>query len=332
MATSKIKLPAYSTSGLAQAPSKCYEIVMIHNSVLSLIGNTPIIELTRLHTGPGKLFAKAEFLNPGASVKDRVARHVITAAKVAGRLHDGQCVVEATSGNMGAGLALVCAALGHPFVAVMSKGQSEARARMLLQLGAKVMLVDQIDGVPGKVTGNDMKTAARVAKQFATQNGGYYVNQFTERECVEAHFRSTGPEILAELAHVDVFASCVGSGATFVGVSRALKTKWPSAKCIAVEAMGCEALSKTKVTKPRHIIQGTGFGIVPPLWDESVCDGFAAVSDDEVLEMQLRLGKLEGLYVGFSAAANVLAAKRILDSHKEGLWAIVLLSDSGLKY
>src|SRR6516164_5509815 len=139
----------------------------MHASAFDLIGRTPLVALDRAYDGPGRIVAKAEFLQPGGSVKDRAAKAIILAARRDGRLKPGMPVVEMTSGNMGAGLAVVCAALGHPFIATMSAGNSPQRARMLESLGAEVVIVPQVAGEPGQVTGQDIAAAARVAEMIA---------------------------------------------------------------------------------------------------------------------------------------------------------------------
>lgn len=166
--------------------------------------------------------AKAEFLQPGGSVKDRAAKAILLAARADGRLRPGMPVIEMTSGNMGAGLAVACAALGHPLVVTMSAGNSPARARMLEGLGAEVVLVPQVDGAAGQVTGADVEAAARVAAELARERGGFYVDQFNAVECITAHETGTGREILEQFgAPVDGWAAAVGTGCTFMGVARA---------------------------------------------------------------------------------------------------------------
>ncbi|MCB1334007.1 MAG: cysteine synthase family protein [Roseivivax sp.] len=307
----------------------------MHASTLDLIGGTPLVALDRAHDGPGRIVAKAEFLQPGGSVKDRAARAIVLAARADGRLRPGMPVVEMTSGNMGAGLAVVCAALGHPFIAAMSAGNSPARARMMEGLGAKVVLVAQVDGSPGQVTGADVAAAAEEAVRIAQDEGGFYVDQFNAAEGITAHQRTTGAEILRQYGGpVDGWVAAVGTGCTFLGVARALKAANPATVCAAVEPLGCEPLAGKPVTKARHIVQGTGYGLVPPHWDPSLMDLSLAVSDAEVEQWRRRLAVREGLYVGYSAAANVCAASRLLGSGRLGPGATVatVLCDTGLKY
>ncbi|MCV6901735.1 PLP-dependent cysteine synthase family protein [Achromobacter xylosoxidans] len=308
---------------------------MLATSSIELIGNTPLIALSRVHDGPGRIVAKAEFLQPGGSVKDRAAKAILLAARADGRLRPGMPVIEMTSGNMGAGLAVACAALGHPLVVTMSAGNSPARARMLEGLGAEVVLVPQVDGAPGQVTGADVEAAAHVAAELARERGGFYVDQFNAVECITAHETGTGREILEQFgAPVDGWAAAVGTGCTFMGVARALKAASAATVCAAVEPLGCEVLAGAPVTKPRHLIQGTSYGAVPPHWDPSLMDLSIAVADDEAQQWRRLLAVREGLYVGYSAAANVCAAAKLLRSGRLRPDATVatVLCDTGLKY
>ncbi|MRX49283.1 pyridoxal-phosphate dependent enzyme [Paracoccus sp. S-4012] len=308
---------------------------MIRASAVDLIGRTPLVALDRIHRGPGRVVAKAEFLQPGGSVKDRAARAIILAARKDGRLSPGAPVVEMTSGNMGAGLAVVCAALGHPFIASMSAGNSPARARMMEGLGARVVLVPQVDGLPGRVTGADIAAAAEVARRIAHEEGAFFVDQFNAAEGITAHASTTGPEILEQVGGpVDGWVAAVGTGCTFMGVARALKAANPLTLCAAVEPEGSRPLAGEPVVKPGHIIQGTSYGAVPPHWDASLMDLSIPVTDDEVRDWHRRLAVEEGLYVGLSAAANVCAAAKLLESGRlaEDATVATVLCDTGLKY
>lgn len=305
------------------------------SSALALIGRTPLLALDRVHTGPGRILAKAEFMQPGGSVKDRAALAIVEAARADGRLSPGRTVVEMTSGNMGAGLAVVCAVLGHPLVVVMSAGNSAARATMLRNLGAEVILESQVDGMGGQVTGRDIAAAAATARSVANERDGFYVDQFHAREGMLAHRSTTGPEIWEQCGgRVDAWVAAVGTGATFLGVAAALRTVSPSIVCAAVEPTGCRPLTGEPVTKSRHLLQGIGYGSVPPHWDASLMDLGLAVSDEEAETWRRALAVREGLYVGFSAAANVCAAARLLGSGCLPTDAVVatVLCDSGLKY
>ncbi|QGN55485.1 PLP-dependent cysteine synthase family protein [Novosphingobium sp. Gsoil 351] len=308
---------------------------MIAASATALIGRTPLVALDRIHRGSGRIVAKAEFMQPGGSVKDRAALAIVEAARSDGRLPPGRTVVEMTSGNMGAGLAVACAALGHPLVVTMSAGNSEARARMLEGLGAEVVLISQVDGVPGRVTGADIAAAAAAARRIAAERGAFYVDQFNAAEPIHAHQFGTGREILDQAGcPIDGWAAAVGTGATFMGVARALKAASAATWCVAVEPQGSAPLGGGRVSKPGHILQGTGYGAVPPHWDAPLMDESMEVSDTEASDWRHRLAAEEGFYVGFSAAANVCAAVRLLESGRLRRDAVVatVLCDTGLKY
>lgn len=274
-------------------------------------------------------------MQPGGSVKDRAARAIVLAAREDGRLAPGAPVVEMTSGNMGAGLAVACAALGHPLVVTMSAGNSPQRARMLEALGAEVVLVPQIDGAPGQVTGADVDAAADAAQHIAAERGGYYVNQFHAPECLRVHRETTGLEIWQQASgRVDAWVAAVGTGATFLGVAAALRARNPRVICAAVEPEGCQPLAELPVTKHRHRIQGTSYGSVPPHWEGHLMDLSIPVTDETVTGWRRALATREGLHVGYSAAANVAAAAALLSSGRlaPDATAVTVLCDTGLKY
>jgi cysteine synthase A len=302
-------------------------------STLNLIHNTSLIFLDKISaTLPGKIYAKAEHLQPGGSVKDRAAYQIILDAYENGSLKRGQTVVEMTSGNMGAGLALVCRQFGNPFVAVMSEGNSQERRRILNAFGAEIILTKQVDGSLGMVTGADIALAVDVAKDIAQNRNAFYADQFNNPSCIEAHFNHTGPEILRNLPEADVFIASVGSGGTFIGTSKYLKSVNPTIKCIAVEPENSAILKTGKVDNPKHIIQGTAYGLIPPHWDESLVDDFITASDEEVRDMKRRLSTDQGLYVGYSAAANVIAAQKFFQDSEKASNIVTILCDSGYKY
>jgi cysteine synthase A len=240
-----------------------------------------------------------------------------------------------TSGNMGAGLAVVCNVSGHPFVATMSEGNSPARARMLEALGAEVILVPQVEGSPGCVSGADITVATDRAIELARERTAFYVDQFNNPSCVRAHEEGTGPEIWEAVGpDLDAFITAAGTGGTFVGVSRFLTGKRPEIHCVAVEPEGAEILAGKEVTKPCHLLQGTGYSLVPPQWDPQLADDCIAVSDEEAARYRWLLADKEGLHVGFSSAANVSAAVKLIESGHLGESPTVatILCDTGLKY
>jgi len=315
-------------------PSYVLEGNLLVESAIDLIGRTPLIALDRIYRGPGRIVAKVEFLQPGGSVKDRAARAILLAARDDGRLRPGTPVVEMTSGNMGAGLAVACATLGHPLIITMSAGNSPARARMLEGLGAEVVLVEQVDGTPGQVTGRDVGAAAEAARRIASERDGFYVDQFHAAEGIAAH-EITGSEILEQFGGpVDGWVAAVGTGCTFMGVAKALKAANPVTVCGAVEPVGCRPLAGEAVTKARHMLQGIGYGSVPPHWNPALMDVSLAISDADAEEWRRTLASREGLYVGYSSAANVCAAVALLQSGELPANAVVatVLCDTGLKY
>jgi cysteine synthase A len=302
-------------------------------STLNLIHNTSLIFLDKISaTLPGKIYAKAEHLQPGGSVKDRAAYQIILDAYENGSLKKGQTVVEMTSGNMGAGLALVCRQFGNPFIAVMSEGNSPERRKILSAFGAEIILTKQVDGSPGMVTGADIALAVDVAKDITQSRNAFYADQFNNQSCIKAHFNHTGPEIIRDLLETDVFIATVGSGGTFIGTSKYLKSVNSNIKCIVVEPEKAAILKTGKVDDPKHIIQGTAYGLIPPHWEEALADDFITVSDEEVMDMKKRLSSDQGLYVGYSAAANVIAAQKYLQNSEKALNIVTILCDSGYKY
>ena len=306
---------------------------MILNSTLNLITKTPLLHLDKLtEEGKGRIYAKLEYLQPGGSVKDRAALQIILDAYKSDRLKQGQTVVEMTSGNMGAGLAFVCRQTGNPFVAVMPKGNSPERLKILRAFGAEIVLTDQVDGENGRVTGKDIEFASSVAKRLAQERTGYYVDQFNNSSSVKAHFETTGPEILDDLGDLDVFITCVGSGGTFTGTAKYLKSRNKDIRCYAVEPVNSAILKTGKIINPKHIIQGTGYGLIPPHWDPDLADDIITVSDEEVIDMTKRLSLEQGLYVGYSSGANVAAAMKLLQETGGHLKISTIICDSAYKY
>jgi cysteine synthase A len=308
----------------------------ILKQITDFIGHTPLIELRHTDQGSGRLLAKMEFIQPGGSIKDRAALQILKDAHENGKLIPGQPVVEMTSGNMGAGLAVVCRALGHPFIAAMSEGNSPERVKILKALGAEVVLVPQVDGSPGRVTGSDIAGAVAVARQMAKEKNAFYVDQFNNASCITAHYTTTGPEIWHDLAgEIDAFVACIGTGATFIGTSRYLKEQKRTVCCAAVEPENAAILKTGVVQNPRHIIQGTGYSLVPPLWEPGLADHILTVSDEEVEKQTRQLASQEGLYVGYSSGANVCAALHLIRSgrlKKKNPVVVTVLCDTAFKY
>ncbi|SEI01118.1 cysteine synthase A [Paenimyroides aquimaris] len=237
-----------------------------------------------------------------------------------------------TSGNMGAGLAVVCKQFGNPFLAVMSEGNSIERRKILKALGAEILLTKQVDGTQGMVTGKDIEYASEVAKKYAEENNAFYVDQFNNPSSVLAHYNTTGQEIWDDLPEIEAFVSVVGSGGTFIGTSKFLKEQNPNIKCIAVEPENTAILKTGAIKSAKHIIQGTGYGLVPPHWEKDLADEIITVADDEVREMTVKLSQEQGLFVGYSAGANVVASIKFLQSNPEIKNIVTILCDTGYKY
>lgn len=307
----------------------------IKKSALELIGNTPIVALDRIYPGPGRILAKCEFMNPGASVKCRSSLHMITKALKSGELKPGGPVLEVTSGNQGCGLAVVCAVLQHPLTLTMSKGNSLQRAIHMEALGAKCLRVPQVEGTYGNVTYNDVKAAEEKVLQLAADTGAFYVNQFNNEDNAEAHYVTTGPEIWKQTGHhVDVFVATVGTAGTFVGTTKYLKEKNPNLKTFVVEPAGSEPIKGDPITKPLHLLQGSGYGCVPPLFKFENFNDTISVTDEEAMEYKNLIGEKEGLFVGYTSGANVAAAAKLLKSGfvPADSWVVTMLYDTGLKY
>ena len=306
-------------------------------SVVEAIGDTPLVELSRLAKGcNGRILAKLEFLNPGFSKKDRIARQIIEDAEADGTLAPGQTVVELTSGNTGTGLAIVCGIKRHPFVAVMSRGNSVERARQMTALGAEVVLVDQLPGSPpAEVSGGDLARAEDVAHRIAAERKAFRADQFRLQGNFRAHYLHTGPEILRQAAGIPIDAFCdfAGTGGSFAGCAAAFHEHDPNIQCFVVEPAGAAVLAGHPVTRPNHRIQGGGYSIadLPMLIDQRV-DGCLQVTDEEAIAGARKLAREEGIFSGFSSGANASAALQLLSGPFAGRTVVILLNDSGLKY
>jgi len=304
-------------------------------SAAHAIGHTPLVELSRI-TGDlsGRILAKLEYLNPGFSKKDRIARQIIDDAEADGSLKPGQTVVELTSGNTGTGLAIVCGVRSYPFVAVMSKGNTPERARMMRALGADVILVEQLEGSElGKVSGGDLQKVEEETQRIVAQRRAFRADQFVLQGSVRAHQLHTGPEILAQSdGAVQAFCDFVGTGGSLAGCTSAFKTHDPSIACYAIEPSGAATLAGEPVTRAGHRIQGGGYARELPLLDAAQLAGFLQVTDDEATAAARRLAAEEGIFAGFSSGANLAGALQLLNGPCRGQTVAILICDSGLKY
>jgi cysteine synthase A len=271
---------------------------MLVDSILQAVGGTPLIRLSKISSG--KVFAKAEFLNPGGSIKDRVAMHIIEAAEREGRLRPGMIIVEATSGNTGIGLTLVGVRKGYEVICVMPENMSEERKKIIAAFGGKCVFTPANESLSGCLK--------RLNAMVEGEPGKYFVaDQFGNPHNPEIHYLKTGREIWDDLhGEIDIFIAGVGSGGTLQGIGKFLKEKRPGVKVVAVEPKNSAALLGRE--PGLHQIQGIGDGFVPDVLDVGSVDMVFTVSDQEAIETTRRLSQEEGLLVGTSSGANVFAA------------------------
>lgn len=300
------------------------------------MGNTPLVDLSRAVAAAGvsgRVLAKLDNLLPGYSKKDRAARAIIQAARADGSLRPGQAVVELTSGNMGTGLAIVCTVLGHPFIAVMSAGNSVERARMMRALGAEVVIVDQAPGgVPGQVTGADLALVEAAAQDITARRGAFRADQFRHPGNPAAHETGTAPEIWEQSGGtVTAFCDFAGSGGTLGGAARFFARH--GVRSYAVEPEGAGAIAGLPVTAPDHPIQGGGYGMadLDHLRDVPLA-GCLCVSGAAARDHARLLARSEGIFGGFSAGANLAGALQLLSGPEAGGTVAIVICDSGLKY
>lgn len=299
----------------------------IANSVLELIGNTPMVELSRLATDAGaiaKVVAKVERNNPAGSVKDRIALAMVEAAEAAGRLKKGATIIEPTSGNTGVGLALVCALKGYHLILTMPETMSIERRRLVAAYGAQVVLTPGTDGMKGAI--------AKATELNAEIEGSVILQQFENPANPQRHYRTTGEEIWRDTdGKVDIFVAGVGTGGTVCGVGRSLKEHDSHIRIVAVEPASSSVLSGGKAGA--HKIQGIGAGFVPANYDASVVDEVMPVGDDEAIATARLLASREGLSVGISSGAATYAALQLAKREENrGKTIVVLLPDTGERY
>lgn len=275
---------------------------MYSKSVLDQIGNTPIVCLQEM-TG-ASVFAKAEYLNPGGSIKDRVARFMLEEAVRRGELRPGMRIMEPTSGNTGIGVALVGARLGFPVTIVMPENMSEERKKIIRALGAELVLTPATESIDGAVR--------EVRRRRAEDDLIYVPQQFENPDNAKIHYLTTGPELWNQLDHhVDVFVSGLGSGGTLQGVGSFLKERNPLTRLVAVEPKNVSALLGHE--PGLHKIQGIGDGFVPAILDVSMIDEVIEVTDEDALDTSRRLAQVAGLLVGVSSGANLWACLRVAE-------------------
>ena len=288
------------------------------------IGDTPLVRLNRLSPPNGAtIYGKAEFYNPGGSVKDRICLNMIDEAEKQGLLKAGSTIVEPTSGNTGIGLALVSAVRGYKLILVMPEGMSLERASLLSSYGAQLVLTPARDGMRGSI---------KEAESILEQNPEYFMpNQFSNPANPAMHRKTTALEIWDALeGKVDAFVAAVGTGGTITGCGEVFKEKNANIKIVAVEPSGSPVLSGGEAGP--HKIQGIGAGFVPKVLNTSILDQIMTVTDEEAYQTTKQLAKKEGLLVGISAGANVFAAQKIAESLGPGKNVVTILCDTGERY
>jgi cysteine synthase len=297
----------------------------IGREAADVVGNTPLVALQRLAAGVGgEVWAKLEYFNPAGSVKDRIGVAMIDAAEAAGQIERGRSlIVEPTSGNTGIALAMVCAARGYELVLTMPEGMTRERSDLLRAYGAEVHETASLGG---------MNESVELAGRVAAERGAFMPQQFANPANPEIHRRTTAEEIWAETGgELDAFVCGVGTGGTISGVGQVLKSRRPEVLVIAVEPAASPVLSGGQPGP--HKIQGIGAGFVPEVLDRSVIDEVIAVADDEALDMAELCARREGLLVGFSAGAAIVAALEVgARPELAGKRVVTIVPDSGERY
>jgi cysteine synthase len=296
---------------------------MIYDSILGTIGKTPVVRIQRLAPRHVTLYVKCEFFNPLGSVKDRLAIGIIEDAERRGVLKPGQTVVEATSGNTGIALAMVCAAKGYPFVAIMTETFSVERRKIMRMLGARVILTPAAERGSGMV---------RKAEELAKKHGWFVARQF-ENEANPAYHRSTtGPEIIQDFVgrRLDYFVTGWGTGGTLTGAGQMIRLARPEVQIIACEPAGAALLSG-KPWAP-HKIQGWTPDFVPVVLDREVARRIVPVSDAEAVENARALARSEGIFCGISSGGTFAAALKVAAEAQEGSVILAMLPDTGERY
>ncbi|MDJ0748858.1 MAG: cysteine synthase A [Woeseiaceae bacterium] len=296
---------------------------MIYNNILETIGNTPVIRLNRMGPDHVEMFVKVESFNPMASVKDRLAFAIINDAEQKGLLQPGQTVVEATSGNTGIALAMVCAAKGHPFVATMADSFSIERRKIMRGLGARVILTPAAERGTGMV---------RKAEELAEEHGWFLARQFENPANPEYHRNTTGPEILRDFAgrRLDFWVTGYGTGGTMTGAGAVLKAARPDLKVVATEPAGASLLAGNE-WQP-HKIQGWTPDFIPDVLDRDVFDELRSVSDERSIQVSRELAAKEGIFTGISAGATLATALDVAGDADEDAAILAMLPDTGERY
>jgi cysteine synthase A len=296
---------------------------MVYESILGTIGATPVVRIQRLAPSHVTMYVKCEFFNPLGSVKDRLAIAIIEDAERSGALAPGQTVVEATSGNTGIALAMVCAAKGYPFVAVMADSFSIERRKIIRMLGARVILTPAAERGTGMV---------RKAEELARKHGWFLARQFENPANPAYHRNTTGPEILRDFAgrRLDYFVSGWGTGGTLTGAGQVLRLARPEVRIIACEPAAAALLSGKPFTP--HKIQGWTPDFVPAVLDRKVAHEIVTVTDAEAIDSSRALARSEGIFCGISSGGTFAAALRVAAAAPPDSVILAMLPDTGERY
>lgn len=294
---------------------------MYYTNVLDLIGNTPLISLEQ--TTGLQIYAKAEFLNPGGSIKDRIALNMIEQAEKDGKLRPGMTIIEPTSGNTGIGLALAGVRKGYRVIIVMPENMSEERKKIIRALGAELVLTDPKLSIGGSVD---------KALEIASASDDYFVpQQFQNPANPDIHYRTTAVELCEQLGKkIDIYVSGIGSGGTLQGVAKYLLEKNPDCRIVAVEPKNVSALLGDE--PGLHQIQGIGDGFIPDILDTSIITDIKTVTDEDAINTARELARVQGLLVGTSAGANVWAAMKMAEKYGKDKVIATVLPDRAERY
>ncbi|UFU01494.1 cysteine synthase A (plasmid) [Radiobacillus kanasensis] len=295
----------------------------VAQSIADLIGNTPIVKLNRTVDPDGAdIYLKLEFMNPGSSVKDRIALAMIEAAEEAGELKEGDTIIEPTSGNTGIGLALVAAIKGYKAILVMPDTMSMERRNLLRAYGAELVLTPGAEGIKG---------AIKKAEELQKEHGYFMPQQFNNQANPSVHERTTGKEIVEQMGdQLDAFISGIGTGGTITGAGKVLKEAYKDIKIYAVEPKGSAVLSGGNPGP--HKIQGIGAGFVPEVLDTEVYDGVITVENEEAIETAREAAKKDGLLGGISSGAAIFAAKKVAKELGKGKKVLAIIPSNGERY
>ncbi|MGX7196546.1 cysteine synthase A [Enterococcus olivae] len=302
-------------------------MIDIYNDITELVGNTPLLEFRQLTKGIGtsaKVIGKLEFFNPSGSVKDRIAKQMITEAEKTNRLTKGDKVIEGTSGNTGIGIAAISAARGYQSIIVMPDNMSKERIAILKAYGAEIVLT------PGEK--NMAGTGEKIAEIIEEYPNIFQTEQSANLANPASHYQTTGPEIWRDTeGKIDIFIVATGTGGTISGAGKYLREKNPAIEIVAVEPAGCPVLSGGEAGF--HKIQGIGGGMIPPVCNQEIYDEVIPVTDKDAYETAVKCGRIEGVLIGISSGAALFAAIQVAKrKENRGKTIVVIIADNGERY